>query len=286
MSRSNWKGSISFGLVSIPMMLYSIENKKADISFHQIDKRDNARIKYQRINVNTGKSVPWEDITRGYEYDKETTIPVPDSVLKKVAGENSRTIDIQTFIDKKDLNIFSIERSYFILPDEKGKGTKGYVILRETLKDSHKIGIAKVIISTKEYLAAIIPHEDVLILSLLKYAHELRNISDLSLPDKTLSSYKISQKEIDMAKQLIKSMSSKWRPEKYTDDYQAAIHTWVEETVNHMPHKKIKARSQHATANVVNFAELLKKSINKSKKTAPHGKASNDKRMKRKTKVK
>src|ERR1700733_10979638 len=97
MPRSNWKGSITFGLVSLPVLLFPSENKSAGISFHQIDKRNNARIKYQRINVESGKPVEWEDITRGYEYDKETTIPVPDDVLKKVAGTNARTIDIETF---------------------------------------------------------------------------------------------------------------------------------------------------------------------------------------------
>ena len=101
MPRSNWRGHISFGLVSIPVVLYSVENTKADISFHQIDKQDNSRIKYQRINVNTGKVVPWERITRGYEYEKDAVIPLPDEVLEKVAGAEARTINIQTFINKK-----------------------------------------------------------------------------------------------------------------------------------------------------------------------------------------
>jgi DNA end-binding protein Ku len=267
MPRSNWKGNITFGLVSIPIALFTVENKKADISFHQIDKRDNSRIKYQRINVNTGKNVPWESITRGYEYDKDTIIPVPDSVLEKVAGEHSRTIDIQTFINKNEFNILSIERSYYLVPDEKGKGTKGYVILRETLQDMNKIGIARVIISTKEYIAAVIPDGQALILCLLKYDNELRKASDLSLPDKDLSYYKVTHKEIEMAKQLIKSMSSKWKPEKYIDEYQAAIHEWVEESVNHLPHKKQKHRKKDST-NVVNFVDLLKKSLaEKNKKT-------------------
>jgi len=281
MSRSNWKGNISFGLVSIPIILYSVENKKADISFHQIDRRDNARIKYQRINVNTGKEVPWEEITRGYEYDKETTIPVPDNVLKKVAGENSRTIDIQTFIDKNQLNIFSIERNYFILPDEKGKGVKGYVILRDTLLDLHKIGIAKVIISTREYLCAIIPSDNMLMLSLLKYNHELRKISEFSLPDKALSHYKITYKEIDMAKQLLKTMSSKWHPEKYIDEYQTAIHDWVNETVNHLPHKKMKTKKL-LSSNIINFADLLKKSLDKNKKSSHKNHSSIEKRKRKK----
>lgn len=261
MLRSNWKGHISFGLVSIPIILYTVENKKADISFHQIDKRNNARIKFQRVNVDTGKIVPWENITRGYEYDKDTLIPVPDEVLERVAGKNARTIEIQTFINKNEFDILSIDKNYYVVPNEKGKGDKGYVILRETLKETNKIGIAKVIISTKEYVAAVIPHDEIILLSLLKYDEEIRKSSEFSVPDKPLSFYKISQKEMDIAKQLIKSMSSKWRPEKYIDEYQASIHQWVDETIHKLPHVKTKHKKPLATSNVVNFIDLLKKSL-------------------------
>lgn len=273
MPRSNWKGYISFGLVSIPVVLYTAENTKADISFHQIDKRDNSRIKYQRINVNTGKDVPWDKITRGYEYDEDTLIPVPDSVLAHVAGENSRTIDIQTFINQNELDILSIYKNYYLVPNEKGKGNKGYVILREALKEMHKIAIAKVIISTKEYISAVIPEKNALILCLLKYDNEIRKPSEFDLPDKDLKHYKINQKEIAMAKKLITSMSSKWKPEKYIDEYQSDIHKWVEETVNNLPHKKTKPKKHISSANVINFADLLKKSL------AEKGKKNHKKRV-------
>lgn len=258
MPRSNWKGVISFGLVSIPIVLYPAENKAADISFHQIDKRDNARIKYQRINANTGKVVPWEQITRGYEYDKETTIPVPDEVLKKVAGENARTIAIETFINKNDLEFISMSNYYYLVPDK--SGDKGYVILRETLKEMDKIAIAKVIISTKEYLAAIIPFHDALILTLLKYDVEIRKSDEFNLPNKNIGAYKINKQEMEMAKKLIKSMSSKWHPEKFVDEYQSAIHKWVDEAAKDLPHTVMKQKP-HPTKNVVNFVDLLKKSL-------------------------
>lgn len=268
MPRSNWKGTISFGLVSIPIMLYPAENKSADISFHQIDKRDNARIKYQRINANTGKIVPWDDIGRGYEYDKETIIPVPDEVLKKVAGDEGRTIEIETFINKKELNFLMFSRNYYLVPDK--NGNKGYVLLREALEEMDKIGIARVIISTKKYLAAVIPDGEGLILSLLRYDNEIKKITEFELPSKKLEKYKITKKEMEMAKQLIKSMSSKWQPANYTDDYQAAIHQWVEESVNQLPHQTPKKRKMPA-GQMVNFVDLLKKSLAtpaKNKKTA------------------
>jgi DNA end-binding protein Ku len=270
MARSNWRGHISFGLVSIPIVLYTVENKRADISFHQIDKHDNARIQYQRINANTGKIVPWERITRGYEYEKDAVIPVPDDVLEKVAGAEARTINIQTFINKTEFNLLSIEKNYYLVPDEKGKGNKGYVILREALKDTHKIGIARVIISTKEYLSAIIPEGDALILSLLKYDKELRKPSEFPLPDKEPDFYKITPKEIKLAKELIKSMSGKWKPEKYIDEYQSAIHRWVEETVNKLPHKTTKQPAKRQPSNVINFMDLLKKSLVEKNKKPRH----------------
>jgi DNA end-binding protein Ku len=260
MPRSNWKGYISFGLVSIPVVLFTSENKSADISFHQIDKRNNARIKYQRLNSVTGKVVDWGDIIKGYEYDKETIIPVPEEVLKKVAGDNARTIAIENFISKNDLDLLTIARSYYLVPEK--KGIKGYVILREALKSSGKIGIAKVIISTKEYVAAVMPYEDkALVMYLLKYADEMRNIAELDLPAKDITASKVNKKEIDVAKKLIGSMSAKWKPDDYVDEYQEALHEWVKETATKKPHRAgMKARASN-NSNVVDFVDLLKKSL-------------------------
>jgi len=263
MPRSNWKGVISFGLVTIPIILYPSKNVQADISFHQIDKRDNSRIQYQRINSNTGKKVEWNDIARGYALDKETMIPVPDEVLKYIAGDKARSIDIDTFIDKKDLDLFTIDNFYYLVPDKNGQ--KGYVILRNCLAETNKVGIAKVVISTKEYLSALIPYGDALILCLLKYDAEMRKSEDFDLPNKNISAYKISAKEMDIAKKLIKSMSSKWHPDKYVDEYQKLIHQWVEETVKHLPHKKT-GKTVKKLTHAVNLVDLLKKSLAASSK--------------------
>jgi DNA end-binding protein Ku len=266
MPRSNWKGHISFGLVSIPVVLFPTENKSADISFHQIDKHNNARIKFQRVNSVTGKKVEWADIIKGYEYDKETMIPVPEEIIKKIAGENGRTIEIEQFISRKDLDLLTVAKTYYLVPDK--KGDKGYVILREALTDTNKVGIAKVIISTKEYLAAIMPHEDkALILYLLKYDDEVRKISEFDIPRKDLAAYKVNKKEIEIAKQLIQSMTAKWKPEKYVDDYQAALHKWVEEEATKKPHKSAMKTRTKAQGNVVDFVDLLRKSINSKSST-------------------
>jgi DNA end-binding protein Ku len=269
MPRSNWKGVISFGLVSIPVSIFPAENPSADISFHQIDKRNNARIKYQRINSVSGKVVEWKDIIKGYEYDKETTIPVPDEIIKRLAGETARTIEIQQFISQKELDLITIDRSYYIVPDKKGE--KGYVILREALLSANKIGIAKVIISTKEYIAAIMPYEDkALTLCLLKYASEMRDMEELDIPAKEISKYKVTKKEIDIAKQLIASMTSKWKPKKYVDEYQAILHQWVEEEAKKIPHRVTKKSKVKQPTNVINFVDLLRKSLASKKAGATH----------------
>lgn len=265
MPRSNWKGVISFGLVSIPIILFPSKNKLADISFHQIDQRDHSRIKYQRINEQTGKMVPWEKIARGYEYDKDTIIPVPNDVLQKVAGENARTIDIETFIDRKALNVMNMENFYYIVPDK--KGDKGYVILREALQDENKVGIAKVIISTKEYLTAVVAQDKALLLCILRYDDEVKKPSEFALPTKKLSAYSVTKKEIDIARKLIQSMSSKWNPKKYVDEYQKAIHQWVDEAVKHIPHRFLKKPSSKAN-HVMDMMQLLKKSLASNKKVS------------------
>ncbi len=267
MPRSNWKGVISFGLVTIPVSIFPAENPSADISFHQIDKRNNARIKYQRINSVSGKVVEWKDVIKGYEYDKETMIPVPDEIIKRLAGETGRTIEIQQFISQKELDLITIDRSYYIVPDKRGE--KGYVILREALLSANKIGIAKVVISTKEYIAAIMPYEDeALTLCLLKYASEMRDIKELDIPAKEISKYKVTKKEVDIAKQLIASMTSKWKPEKYIDEYQATLHQWVEEEATKAPHHFAKKSKVKKPTNVINFVDLLKKSLASKKSKA------------------
>lgn len=171
MPRSNWKGSISFGLVNIPIVLFNSVDPSGGVSFKQINKKTGAKIKYKRVDSETEKEVPWDEIGKGYEYSKDVILPVGEDELKKVAGENARTIAIEEFVDKKNVDFIHVLHTYYLIPDKKGE--KGYVILREALKSSNKVGIAKVIMSTKEYLAAVSTFEDSLILYLLHYDDDI-----------------------------------------------------------------------------------------------------------------
>lgn len=263
MARPIWKGYISFGLVNVPVVLYSAE-KNGDIQFKLLDSRDKARIRYVRINEHTGEEVPWEEIAKGYEYDDHDYVLLRDEDLKKIAGENSKTINIEAFVPQSSLEPVDFERPYYLVPDK--KGDKGYVILRETLKNTKKIGIAKVIIHTREYLAALIPYGDALVLNLLRYHQELRKPDEFDLPTESLKAYKITPKELEIAKQLVASMTTKWNPGTYEDEYRVALQKWIDEKIHKQtPHTTMKQKSASTSKNVVNFVDLLQKSLSKSK---------------------
>ena len=265
MPHANWKGNISFGLVNIPIQLYSSEEPGTHISFKQIDKRTGDKIKYKRINVETEEEVPWEEIGKAYQYSKDTLLPVEEGELKKVAGENAKTIAIETFVDKKNINFLNVFRAYYLVPDKKGE--KGYVILREALTKMNKIGVAKIIISTREYLAAVATLENALVVYLLRYEDEIRKLSELDFPAADIKKYKVSNKEIEIAKKLISSMSSTWKPALYKDEFKEAVEKWVENKIHHLPEKKMRSRaiSKKSTGKVVDFVDLLKKSLQSSK---------------------
>jgi DNA end-binding protein Ku len=265
MSRPIWNGYITFGLVNIPVILYSGENK-FDIQFKLVDSRDKSRIKYVRINEHTGEEVAWEDVAKGYQYEDDNFILVKDKDLKEIAGQHSKTIEIENFVSANSLNCLLFDRPYYLIPDK--KGDKGYVILRETLTQTKKIGIAKVIIHTREYLSALMPYKNALILNLLHYPQEIKKPAEFELPSDNLKKYKVSPKEMEVATQLVNSMTTKWNPDAYHDKYREALQKWIEEKIHHKKYKKLKTKTTplEKSSNVINFVDLLKKSI-RSKKT-------------------
>lgn len=268
MPRPIWKGYITFGLVNIPVILYSAE-KKFDIQFKLVDSRDKSQIHYLRINEQTGEEVPWKDVAKGYEYDDHDFVLLKEEDFKKIAGENSKTINIEAFVNQDNLDYMDFEKPYYLVPDK--KGDKGYVILRETLKATKKVGIAKVFIHTREYLAALLPYENALLLNLLRYHQEIRQPAEFELPSDNLKSYKISAKELEIAKQLVASMTTKWNPEDYHDEYRENLEKWIDEKLHHKKPKKTQKVASTRSTNVINFADLLKKSLaaKKGKKKTP-----------------
>jgi len=265
MARPIWKGYITFGLVNIPVILYPAE-KKFDIQFKLIDSRDKARIRYMRINEHTGEEVPWTDIAKGYEYDDNNYLVLKQSDLKAISGEHSKTIDIVTFVNKNSINTMDFEKPYYLVPDKKGE--KAYVLLRKILKDTKKVGISKVIIHTREYLAALMPYENALVLNLLRYHQELRKASDYGFPSANVKAYKISAKEIEIAKQLVNGMTTKWDPKDYHDVFRETLTKWVEAKIHHKKVSSKKTKTNLKKSNVIDFVDLLKKSLERNKQKA------------------
>ncbi len=210
--RALWKGALSFGLVQIPVGMYSAE-KPNELAFHQLDKHDDAPIGYDRVNKRTGKKVAYEDIVKGYELRKGSYVLVTDDDFKKANVAASQTIDIEDFVDAASIEPAYFERPYHLLPD--GKTAKAYSVLRDAMAKKNLVAIALVVIRTRQHLCAVVPRGHLLELDLLRFHHELRPAPARSA---TLAS-KATAREVELAEQLIEKMVTKWTPEKYKDSY-------------------------------------------------------------------
>src|SRR5687768_13654643 len=165
MSRPIWKGHISFGLVNVPVVLNAAERRRADLSFRMIDSRNAARVRYERVNEETGEEVPWDKIVKGYEYEEGNYVLLSEEELENASAEMTRTIEIEEFVDLSEIDVRFFDRPYILAPGN--KGDKGYVLLREAIQGAGKAGIAKVVIRARQYLAALIAQDDALVLELL-----------------------------------------------------------------------------------------------------------------------
>lgn len=268
MPRAIWKGAISFGLVHIPVELYPAESQSG-LNLDMLDRRDFAPIGYKRYNKETGKDIDWNDIVKGYEYEKGQYVVLSDEDLKRANVEATQTIDILSFVDTEEVPPIYFEQPYYLAPS-KG-GDKVYVLLRETLRKAGKIGIAQVVIRTKQRLAALMPMENAIVLNLLRYGDEIRPLKDINLPDATSKKAAVSDKEIKMAMSLLEDMTEPWDPTAYHDTYREDVMALVEKKIHANQTKTVTQpskdeESRPAASNVVDLMDLLRKSID-SKKT-------------------
>jgi DNA end-binding protein Ku len=256
--RAIWKGSISFGLVNIPIALYPA-TRKEELKFRLLRAKDLSPVNYKRVAEKDGKEVPWNDIVKGYEYEKGKFVVLKDDDFQRVDLEATQTVDIQDFVDLDEIDPMYFYKPYYLEP-QKG-GDKAYVLLRDALTDNKKIGIAKVVIKTRQYLAGVKPEEDVLILELMHFEKDLADPKTLHVPRKM----EAGKRELDMAKALIQSMSSEWKPEKYKDDYKEALMDVIEEKVERGG-KEIeeKPRAKKAPSKVIDLVSILQQSLEQS----------------------
>jgi DNA end-binding protein Ku len=266
-SKAIWKGSIDFGLVNIPVRLYSAENSNR-LSFDLLDKRDFSRIRYRRVNETTGKEVPWDDIIKGYEYKKGEYVALSDADFARANVEATQTISITDFVDASAVSPLYYDKPYYLEPLKNGQ--RVYVLLREVLHDTGKVGIAKVVIRSREHLAMVLAEGPALILELLRFPDELRDASRLDLPKAASKGTATSAQEIKMAERLVESMVGKWQPEKYRDDYRDDLMKIIDQKVESGKTKVIEntmpAAPRAQRGKVIDIMHLLRESVEQASK--------------------
>jgi DNA end-binding protein Ku len=266
-ARAYWKGYLRLSLVSIGVEIYNAVESKAEISFRQIHKPSGRRVNYEKVVQGIGK-IDTTDIVKGYEVDTNTYITLEPEEIDALKLESKKTIDLVQFVDAKEIDYRFFERPYFITPADKLAG-EGYVVIREALLKTGKVGLAQVTIGGREWLVAIAPMQDGLVMEMLRYVDELRDPADFF--DEVPTS-KPEKEMVDLAVQLISKKSGKFAPEKYEDHYQTALHELVQAKLKG---RKIIAPSSEQRpkgANVVDLMEALKKSVGQSVKSAAKSK--------------
>src|SRR6266542_4143180 len=263
MARPIWKGSISFGLVNIPIALYPA-TRREELKFRLLRKSDLSPVNYKRVAERDGKEVTWEEIVKGYEYEKRKYVVLKDEDFERVDLEATQTVDIQDFVDQEEIDPMFFYKPYYLEP-QKG-GDKAYALLRDALKDSNKVGIAKVVIKTRQYLAGVKPEDGALVLELMHFADELADPGQLHVPKKT----EVGKREMNKAKSLLDGMSSKWNPAKSKDDYREALMEVIEEKVE-AGGKEIEETPKKAPkpTKIIDLVSVLQKSLEQTRKKAP-----------------
>ena len=265
MARAIWTGSISFGLVNVPVKLYSAQ-KQQDVHFHQLEEGTGARVRNKRVSEKTGREVPYEKIVKGYEFGKGRYVTVTQDELEEFKPEASKTIDIEDFVDLDDIDPIFYERTYYLAPAG-GSGnsgaTKAYALLLKSMQDKGKVGIGRVVLRTKQYLAAVRPLENGLLgLSTMLFADEIVPKSEIdALPDRVPA---VGDREKKMAEQLIESLSSEWKPTKYKDTYREQLLDLIEQKAEGK--EIVIEETEEKKAPVVDLMAALEASLEAAKK--------------------
>jgi DNA end-binding protein Ku len=256
--RAIWKGNISFALVSIPISLFSA-TRKNELSFHYLHKKDTSPVSYKRFCDTEDVEVPWDEITRGYEYEKGQYVEITDEDLDKADVELTKTIQIMEFVQGDEIDPLYFDKPYYLEP-QKG-GERAYALMRDALAQSKKVGIAKVVLKSREHLAAVKSVGDMMTLQTMRFAHEIVEAESLNLPKKA----EISKKEMDLANTLIDSMSDKFEPAKYKDEYYDKVLEIIRMKVEGVSPAAPAAKGP-GPAMVVDLMEVLKQSLSETQK--------------------
>lgn len=272
MARAIWKGAISFGLVHIPVALVSATSSQG-VDFDWLDSRSMDPVGYKRVNKVTGKEVTKEHIVKGVQFEKGRYVVLSEEEIRSAHPVSTQTIDIFAFVDSEQIPLQNIDTPYYLAPDK--RGGKVYALLRETLSKTKKVALARVVLHTRQYLAALMPLESALVLVKLRWPQEVRSLDELALGSE-VTQPQLAKAELDMAKRLVDDMSADWKPEDYTDEFEDKIMALVDKKAHEGKIEDVETvdgEEERKSADVIDLTELLKRSLGGKAAAKPNAKA-------------
>jgi DNA end-binding protein Ku len=265
--RANWKGFLRLSLVTCPVALYPATSDTEKVSFNQINRKTGHRIKYSKVDADTGEEVANEDIVKGYKVDTDTYIEVTKEELEDIALESTHTIEIDEFVPKAEIDSRYLIRPYYLVPDGK-VGHDAYAVIRETIRSMDKVAIGRVVLTNREHIIALVPFEKGLMGMLLRYPYEVRSEKEYF---EDIQDVKITKDMLDLAKHIVEQKSGEFEPEEFEDHYESALIELINKKRSGV---KIAPKATPKTGgNVINLMDALKKSLADGKQAAPPAKA-------------
>jgi DNA end-binding protein Ku len=259
MARAIWKGAISFGLVTVPVALHSAIQSKGELSFRLLHKTDRSPVEYKRVCAKEDKELPWSEIVKGYEIAKGEYVVLTAEDFAKARVDGTQSVTIQDFVPAADIEDLYFDHPYYLAPNGKA-AVKAYALLRDALARSKRIGVGTIVLRQREYLAALEPAGEALVLTTMRFAHEIRAPKELDLPSEGKG---WDKREMDLALQLIDTLASEWRPEKYKDTYRDVLMQVIKQKADG---REIAAPEPERRARVIDLMEALKASLEKGRK--------------------
>jgi len=274
--RANWKGYLRLSLVTCPIALYPATSEAEKISFNQINKKTGHRIRYLKVDADTGEEVSNDDITKGYQVDKDAYVEVTKEELEGIALESTRTIDITEFVPRREIDELYIVRPYYIVPDGK-VGHDAYAVIRETIKATNKVALGRVVLTNREHIIALEPRDKCLMGLLLRYLYEVRDPAEYF---DGIQDVKITKDMLDLAKHIVDQKSGHFDPSDFEDHYEAALTELINQKRAGRP---VARQRRETTSNVVDLMDALRHSLKANQKTAPESKRHHPRRASSKT---
>jgi DNA end-binding protein Ku len=259
--RANWKGFLRLSLVTCPIALFPAASESEKISFNQINRRTGHRIRYLKVDADTGEEVSNEDIIKGYQVDKDQYLEITRDELDNIALESTRTIDIDAFVPRSEIDDLYLVRPYYIVPDGK-VGHDAYAVIRETIRSLDKVALARVVLTNREHIIALEARDKGLMGTLLRYPYEVRDSAEYF---DDIQDVKITKDMLDLAKHIVEQKSGHFEPDKFEDHYEKALQDLLEKKQKGLP---IISRRKDSPSNVVNLMDALRASIGGGKSSA------------------